>query len=104
MDVRKMEKRLNLRAIMANLMFNVLAAAGVFAATYLILHSISAAVFYTFVSWSLTLSLSAGYWIWYLFRRIRGGMTLKKNIACFLVIMVFSALVMIWWALQVIGM
>ena len=103
MDYRKMERHLNFRAIFANLLINILAAAGVFAATYLILHSVSAAIFYTFVSWSLTLSLSTGYWIWYLFRKIRGGMTLKKNIACFLIIMVFSALVMIWWVFHVIG-
>ena len=103
MDYRKMEKHLNLRAIFANLMFNILAAVGVFAATYLITHSIGMAVLYTFVSWSITLSLSAGYWIWYLFKKIKGKKSTKRNVAYFLVIMLISVLVILWWVLKVIG-
>ena len=103
MDYRKMEKHLNFRAIVANLLFNILAAVGVFAATYLITRSISMAVFYTFVSWSLTLSVSAGYWIWYLFHKIKGKKNTKRNVALFLVVMILSVLVLLWWVLKFIG-
>jgi Kef-type K+ transport system membrane component KefB len=101
MNFRRMEKRLNFKAIFTSLILNLLAAAGVFLATFFVTGDIIRAIFYTFVSWSITLSLSVGFWIWYLFRKVKADNKTKRNIAYFLIIMLATALILVWFVLSI---
>lgn len=96
-----MEKSLNFKAIFGCLALNLIAAGGVFAATYTVTGDVNRTILYTFVSWSITISLSVGYWVWYLFRKVKTNKKTKRSIAYFLVIMLATALLLVWWIVNV---
>ncbi len=95
-----MERQLDFKAIFECLSLNIIAAAGIFMATYSLTGSTYLAIMYTFISWSVTISISGGYWIWYLFRKIKADKTEKRNVAYFLAVMLASALLIVWWIMS----
>jgi hypothetical protein len=103
MNIRRIERGINFRAIISCVILNVLAAAGVLASTYVATGSPARAIFYTFISWSVTLSISSGYWMWYLFKRTKAGTKTKRNIAYLLVILSATALLLVCWVVSTIN-
>jgi Kef-type K+ transport system membrane component KefB len=97
MNLRKVKRGLDFKAIFGCVSLNLLAAGAVFAATNIVTGSMLRAIFYTFVSWSVTLSISTGYWLWYLFRETKADRKTKHIIAYSLVIMSLTALLLVYW-------
>ena len=92
-----MERYVNTRLILATFLFNVITAVIVFFAVSLITNNTFTAIFYTFLSWSMTVSLSVIYWIWYLYKKVKAKKRVKNGIALFLVaLFVFILMIVIW--------
>jgi hypothetical protein len=90
-----MEKYLNLKAIIACFSLNVIIALIVFSAAYLLIGDAFLTVFYTFISWSLTVSLSVIYWIRYVYKNVTADRHTKKIITLFLLIMLAIMLIIV---------
>ena len=103
MDLRKIEKKLDVKAIFRSVFLNLIIAGLVFFSTYFISSNVLKAFYYMFITWSLTLSLSAGYWVWYVFKKIKAKSGTKRCISYILVAILLASLVLVWYVLFTFG-
>ena len=71
MDWKKMQVTFSWKPILYCTGLNLAAAAAVFLASFLVTGSVVLTVFYTLFAWTITVTASFLYWIWWFFENIK---------------------------------
>jgi len=87
MDWRKMQVKFSWKPILYCTGLNLIVAASAFLASFYLTVSIPLTVFYTLFAWTITVTVSFLYWIWWFFAKIKN--VPRKIQYAFVSVMVF---------------
>ena len=92
---RKIEKKIDVKPIVACWIFNIGVAYAVFVVAWLITNNPFQTVLYTLMAWACTLSISVLYWLQWINRKLKGGKV--KIAASFIIVFMLAVGLLVLW-------
>ena len=93
---RKIEKRLDVKAILSCLAFNFGVAGFVFSASWLVTANVFATALYILAAWTGTLIMSVIYWLSWTYSKLKTTERIKIATSCMIILMLGVGLLVIW--------
>jgi hypothetical protein len=93
---RRIEKSLDVKAIVGCWAVNLSAAGIVFAVSWILFSNVFVTVLYTLSSWTITLTLSIVYWLSWIYNSLRTGGSVKMATSSVILTAYILGLVVIW--------
>ncbi len=96
MNMKEIEKRLEVKTIVISTFINIIAIIVLFLASYALAGNVYQTVFHTLVSYMIVLTMSIFFWIWWTFRNMKTKTNIKFGITLLLLILLAVGLWFLW--------